>query len=285
MTTDHDESHAALAAEMNRLTWVHRIDLGHGLVTPGLWNTHPRIERAYEDIDFRGKKVLDIGCWDGLWAFEAEKRGAAFVCAIDLVSQREFRGHPTFHFARKALRSRVDYHPHLSVYDVEQLGIRDFDIIIYAGVYYHLRDPLRSFAALRRVMKEGGLMLTEGAVLDEAGCHAKYYYREPYLKDRSNWWVPTTTCLQQWIESSFFEEVRTYDAWNAGNGNHRATMLARAVRRADPNYSRLEDDFRAFDLNDYGAAAPAPPRKSFARNSAGTAWATLRSIDVLKNPG
>jgi hypothetical protein len=71
------------------------------------------------------------------------------------MSQQSFRL-PTFELAREALKSRVHYEPNLSVYDIESLGVRDFDVVIFAGVYYHLKDPLRALATLRRVMKEGG---------------------------------------------------------------------------------------------------------------------------------
>src|SRR5436309_7967242 len=135
-----DATRDALIAEMNRLNWVHRIDLGHGLVTPGRWGAHnPRIMQALDAIDFRGKKVLDIGCWDGLFSFEAEKRGAAEVYATDLVTHRHIREtieQPTFRFAHDALKSRARYFPDVSVYDVERLGAHDFDVVIYAGVYY-----------------------------------------------------------------------------------------------------------------------------------------------------
>ena len=270
MADANQDSREALTERVRQLTWVHRIDLGHGLVTPGLRNpNHPVVMKALDDIDFRGKKVLDIGCWDGLWSFEAEKRGAAVVHATDLVSQRDFHGQPTFRLAHEILRSRVQYTPDLSVYDVERLGVRDFDVVIYAGVYYHLKDPLRSFAALRGVMSAGGVLLTEGAVLNEEGCFARYYYRDKFMGDHSNWWVPTVSCLKQWIESNFFEEMRDYEVWNAGGGNLRSTILARSVRRADPLYIRPDDPLKAFDLNDYAeegspasAAVPAPSRRS-----------------------
>jgi tRNA (mo5U34)-methyltransferase len=251
-----------LVEQVARLDWVHRIDLGDGLVTPGRWGEkHPVIDRALDDAGVRGKSVLDVGCWDGLWSFEAEKRGAARVHATDLVSQRNFSGQPTFRLAHAALGSRAVYTPDVSVYDVGRLGVNDFDVVIYAGVYYHVKDPLRSFAALRRVMKDGGLLIVEGAVLDEPGCLARYYYRETYKGDRSNWWVPTVECLRQWVESSFFEVVTDYGLWDAGGGNLRATLLARAVSRADPHYIRPDDELRAFDRNAYaGAPAEAPGR-------------------------
>jgi tRNA (mo5U34)-methyltransferase len=66
----------SIREEVEQLKWVHRIDLGNGIITPGQWPRNPLISAAFSDIDFSGKKVLDIGCWDGLWAFEAERQGA-----------------------------------------------------------------------------------------------------------------------------------------------------------------------------------------------------------------
>jgi 2-polyprenyl-3-methyl-5-hydroxy-6-metoxy-1,4-benzoquinol methylase len=41
------------------------------------WQVQRRlISRAFDCTAFENKKVLDIGCWDGLWSFEAERRGA-----------------------------------------------------------------------------------------------------------------------------------------------------------------------------------------------------------------
>ena len=66
--------------------WMHTIDLGGGVVTSGAWTPEDQAGTlgTLEQIDFRGKKVLDVGCLDGLWSFEAERRGAAEVYATDL---------------------------------------------------------------------------------------------------------------------------------------------------------------------------------------------------------
>jgi tRNA (mo5U34)-methyltransferase len=132
-------------AEAGKLFWAHSIDLGRGIVTPGHWGDHtPIFRQAMRDIDFRGEKVLDIGCWDGLWSFEAEKRGAAEVYATDYLAPRNRTELATFSLAYRALGSRAKYFPQVSVYDVERLGVDDFDLVIDAGIFYHLRDPLRS---------------------------------------------------------------------------------------------------------------------------------------------
>jgi tRNA (mo5U34)-methyltransferase len=241
-----------LIAKVPHHRWVHSIDLGGGLVTPGQWGPpNPCIVQAMDSVDFRGKKVLDIGSWDGLWAFEAERRGAAEVVAIDLVTQRKFSEDSSFGLAHAILESKVKYDPSCSVYDVEKLRIDDFDVVIYPGVYYHLKDPLLSFARLRRVMKEGATLIVEGAVIDSIETYARFYYREPYLTDYSNWWVPTVGCLRQWVECNYFAPEADVGFWDAGGDNLRFTLTATAVRRADPHYIRPPEGLAEFDMNTY----------------------------------
>ena len=54
-------------------------------------------------------------------------------------------------------------------------------------------------------MKEGAILIVSGMVTDSPGVFAKFYYREYFAEDSSNWWVPTVPCLRQWVECSFFE--------------------------------------------------------------------------------
>jgi tRNA (mo5U34)-methyltransferase len=249
---------------------MHRIDLGDGIVTPGRWSRHPLILEAFDRIDFRGKTVLDIGCWDGLWSFEAEKRGAAEVYATDLTSQRTNAGQPTFLLAHEALRSNVKYHPSVSVFDIATLGVQDFDIVLFCGVYYHLRCPLRALACLRSVMRDGGLLVIEGdAIFGTTESIARFHYHDWHFGDPSNWWIPSIPCLRQWVESSFFDVVsehhspRELSSWQSIKelGRRmlrrqclyvsRFAIVARAVRRKDANYLFPDDMLAAFDLNDY----------------------------------
>ena len=237
--------------------WMHTIDLGGSVVTPGAWTPEDQAGTlgALEQIDFRGKKVLDVGCLDGLWSFEAERRGAAEVYATDLVSQVTPNREPYFRLAHELLGSRARYVPDLSVFDVARLGVRDFDVVLYLGVYYHLRDPLLSFARLRQVMRTGAVLLVEGQVIDAPEAYARFFYREHYLGDRSNWWIPTTPCLREWVESSFFEieeEYRqTYFDMPLVEQTGRVVLRARAVERTDPNIAFPERELERFDLNRY----------------------------------
>src|SRR3990170_8687518 len=70
----------ALVAER---TWYHAIELAPGVVTPGLFDRRPYVERYELPADLTGKRVLDVGTQDGFWSFELERRGAS-VTALDL---------------------------------------------------------------------------------------------------------------------------------------------------------------------------------------------------------
>ena len=43
------------------LRWAHRIDLGQGIVTPGLWDTPQMLARLRLPADLSGQSVLDVG--------------------------------------------------------------------------------------------------------------------------------------------------------------------------------------------------------------------------------
>jgi tRNA (mo5U34)-methyltransferase len=222
------------------------------------------IVEAFANLNFAGAKVLDIGCWDGLWSFEAEKRGAREVYATDLLSQRHGTSE-TLLLAREALGSRIQYYPSLSAYEIESVGVRDFDIVLFSGVYYHLKHPLRALAGIRKVMASGGTLLIEGEVLrGPRTSYARFFYRDSFHRDLSNWWVPTLPCLRDWVQSSYFEIKNEYpesllaggsrviarrcvEALRYGGVSARHLILASAVERKDPRYLYRDEELGDFD--------------------------------------
>ena len=54
--------------------WYHKIELPGGIVTPGWAPISVPSYGVPENLT--GKRVLDVGAWDGFWTFEALKRGA-----------------------------------------------------------------------------------------------------------------------------------------------------------------------------------------------------------------
>jgi SAM-dependent methyltransferase len=150
---------AALEQEMRRYDWYHRIDLGSGLITPGrdydfMWRPTMEFMRG---CCFEGKRVLDVGCWDGMFSFFVEGQGAEAVVGTDI----EFL--PTQRFAADVLGSKVQFQ-RASVYRLARaFPPESFDVVVFNGVLYHLMLPLLALLAINRVLKPGGKLLMESA--------------------------------------------------------------------------------------------------------------------------
>src|SRR5439155_8908046 len=123
--------------------WFHTFSLnGAGVYTPGIARDHRYRLRAIPE-DLSGARVLDVGTFDGFYAFLAERRGAARVVAVDneqyvawIASRFGIHLEPGVGFRAIAdlLRSGVDYR-RLDALDVERLG-ETFDVVFCFGILH-----------------------------------------------------------------------------------------------------------------------------------------------------
>jgi tRNA (mo5U34)-methyltransferase len=191
--------------ELARKGWYHSFELPDGRVIEG-WQSvaHLRARLGQFPIpdDLRGKRVLDIGCWDGWFSFEMERRGAEVVAA-DIV-ERE-----TFLTAREALGSKVDF-VLSDVYQLTPDRIGRFDIVLFLGVLYHVKHPL---LALERVCAlTTDLALIESLVTDDGtqpdAPPLMEFYETSELLDRfDNWYGLNTPCLLAFCRTAGFATV------------------------------------------------------------------------------
>lgn len=80
-------------ADANRYYWYHTVDLGDGLITPGMYDYRETIASFHFPEDMRGMTVLDVGSATGYFAFEFERRGAR-VISVELPSLRDLDRFP-----------------------------------------------------------------------------------------------------------------------------------------------------------------------------------------------
>src|SRR5690242_5072902 len=123
--------------------WWHSFELPDGTIVEGandLIGLRSGLARFPIPEDLTGKRVLDIGAWDGWFSFEMEKRGAE-VLAIDNWDN------PRFHQMRQMMGSSVEYRI-MDVYELTPERIGRFDLVLFLGVLYHLKHPI---LALERV--------------------------------------------------------------------------------------------------------------------------------------
>jgi tRNA (mo5U34)-methyltransferase len=218
--------------------WYHQIELAPGLVTPG---SHPSAE-ALKTLDAmglprdaKGLRVLDVGCRDGFFAFEMERRGAT-VTGLDYADP-DVTG---FGIASRGLGSRVEYVV-ANVYDLTPDRFGTFDLVLFLGVLYHLRNPLLALDRMRHVMKPGSLVFVETHILSGRGAGAsdeplwRFYPRDELRRDHTNKWAPNLPGLLRALEECQIEVL------HAQPSGERAWVRGRAVVENALEYYRVLD--------------------------------------------
>lgn len=220
--------------------WYHRIELPGGIVTPG-WAPIDAGRYCIPD-DLSGKRVLDIGAWDGYWTWEAIRRGAAEVVAIDDFSDTcgapekvKRRDWETFDLCAEALgfhrenetswrndRGQTVRRYGVSLYDFTRRDYGAFDVAFFFGTLYHLQHPLLALQRIAEVCD--GAIYVETASLDEYSPYRgglgqgfdrnemvmEFYPGAEYGRNPSNWWAPTLQCLGAMLTAVGFHEVECW---------------------------------------------------------------------------
>jgi O-methyltransferase len=148
------------------------MDLPGGVVTgPAQWDLRATVDRYLGGVDFRGKRVLEIGPASGFLSFHMERAGAEVVCieppidaAWDFIPRggvfdaagyrRGFTKHMTrirngFWFAHAAYGSKVQVWETGAYHLPSELG--RFDIAIMAAILVHCASPVGIMAACASV--------------------------------------------------------------------------------------------------------------------------------------
>ncbi len=202
--------------------WFHNFDLGGVRTAPDHFlGDYPAVKFAgFADRlpDVRGKSVLDIGCNAGFYSMEMKKRGAARVLGVD----SDDRYLDQARLAARALGTDGIEFAKLSVFDVAALGER-FDLVIFMGVFYHLRHPLLAldlirehvagdmllFQSLQRGSEEvaevaADYPFSEAAVFDQPGYPKMHFVEGEYCGDWTNWWFPNRAGTEAMLRSAGF---------------------------------------------------------------------------------
>lgn len=190
--------------------WWHRIDLGDGIVTPGFTplELHSIISSSIP-VSLSGKTILDVGAWDGYYSFLCERRGAR-VTAID-----RNPGHvKSFNIVKKILRSKVTCHV-MDLFDLPKRIHASFDIILFFGVLYHLKDPLGALHVLSSFTKSH--LIIESHYIEHGNNIPlmRFYPGSELASDPGNWWGPNVQCIIDMCRVAGFREVTVIKKFHA----------------------------------------------------------------------
>jgi tRNA (mo5U34)-methyltransferase len=167
--------------------------------------------------DLTGKTVLDIGCNGGFYSLQMKARNAARVVGID----SDARYLAQARFASETLGLDIELRQ-MSVYDVKRLGER-FDVVLFMGVFYHLRHPLlaldlihehaaRDLLVFQSMQRGSNQVETarhdypfeERDIFERPGFPKMYFVENRYAGDPTNWWVPNRACVEALLRSAGF---------------------------------------------------------------------------------
>jgi tRNA (mo5U34)-methyltransferase len=194
--------------ELYRKGWYHSFLLPDGTHLEGIlplnalqwrWSRYP-----FPAI-LNGKRVLDIGAWDGWFSFEAERRGAQ-VTAIDCVEV------PNFLDIHRRLGSRVDYRI-LDFYELPEAHLGTFDYVLFLGVLYHLKHPLLALETVCGLTTD--IAIVESFVTDGDNWREhiadvptmEFYETDELGNQLDNWIGPSVGCLLAMCRAAGFARV------------------------------------------------------------------------------
>jgi tRNA (mo5U34)-methyltransferase len=226
----------ARAKQLASIYWHHSIRLFPDLLTKGgKSESLLEAERAaiLGPLDLSGREVLDIGSWNGYFAFEAKRAGAARVIASDSLcwSLPMFRGRETFDLARECLGLDIE----TKTIDPTELpgDIAPVDVVLFLGVFYHMHDPIAVLKATAALAREALVIETHQDLLDLARPGMAFYPRATLYGDESNWWGPNPECMFELLESIGWPQVhyQPHPVVGAGRGIYHAFRDADTARR------------------------------------------------------
>lgn len=252
-----DPTQHAREAIAKQSKWHHRIEVAPGVWTPGLQDTPTVLSQVGMPEDLTGMRVLDIGARDGFFTFEAERRGASEVIALD----NESPHNTGFAIAAELLESKATFITE-NVYSLSPERYGRFDLVLFLGVIYHLRHPLLALDRIHDVSAPGATLVVETHMIDEglvdgagdwrrladfnpelASLPLVQYYPEDMLgSDPTSQWAPNRVALEGWLRGAGFDPVSSWQ--HAFRGGAVATK-----RELEAAGERAVDEAASWDMS------------------------------------
>jgi tRNA (mo5U34)-methyltransferase len=193
-------------AKFEKTGWWHSFELPDGRLIQGA-NTLESLKRRLALLpipqDLSGKRVLDIGAWDGWFSFEMERRGAQVV-AVDSYDSKNFR------YLQRELRSKIDYRI-LDMYQLSPATLGGtFDIVLFLGVLYHLKHPLLALEKICALTRD--LTVIQTFVSQEPGSPVMEFFEIDELGGQlDNWCAPNIACVTAMARTAGFARAEVID--------------------------------------------------------------------------
>ncbi|MEJ7784914.1 MAG: class I SAM-dependent methyltransferase, partial [Solirubrobacteraceae bacterium] len=234
-----------LRDEVESSQWYHTFELAPGIETAGWFDLRELLPTMPFPHSLAGKRCLDVGTFDGFWAFEMERRGGEVV-AIDILDPAQWdwpagsedathlaigerkRSGAGFELISKIYGTNVERRE-LSIYDLDPVDIGTFDLVYVGSLLLHLRDPVMALSRVKDVCS-GALILCD------AISPLYSLISEPIASLDGNgrpwWWRPNVRGLERMVEAAgFTRTAKTRPVWMKAGRGRPAPQISRAALR------------------------------------------------------
>jgi tRNA (mo5U34)-methyltransferase len=200
----------------------------HGVTIDAEWRSDlkwQRISRVMTPL--RGRRVLDVGCGNGYYAWRMLGAGADLVIGVD----------PSLRFVAQyqALRRFLGDHPaYVLPLSLEQVpdSLRTFDSVFSMGVFYHRRSPLDHLLKLKDCLRPGGELVLETLVV-EGDANTVLAPPGRYAQMRNVWFLPSAQALLSWVRRCGFRQAQVADISLTTSQEQRSTPWMRFQSLSD----------------------------------------------------
>ena len=199
-----------------------------GITIDSEWRSDFKWSRIEGSIaPLAGRRVLDVGCGNGYYAWRMLGAGARFVLGVDPAVRclAQFRACKRFMPGAPVL--------------LLPLGSEDlpsethcFDTVFSMGVLYHRRDPVEHLRELRAQLRTGGELVLETLYVED-GAEAVFVPGGRYAKMRNVWSIPRCDTLQEWLRNAGFDAPSIVDTCLTTTSEQRRTDWMRFESLAD----------------------------------------------------
>ncbi|RJQ14860.1 methyltransferase domain-containing protein [Candidatus Parcubacteria bacterium] len=254
---------------LENATWYHTLEFPKGLTSKGVYDHREHLRFYKIPQSLKEMSVLDVGCADGFFSFEFEKKGAKEVLAVDtnksdgttaispslgqiksfdekylsrqnqnskflgLAKRLGLKEVHLILMAKKLLNSSINYQNY-SIYDLVNLK-RSFDLVFCGDLIEHLKNPVEATEQLYLATKK--LCIITLATLSGS--------------KKANWWLKLLN-----LSPSFKDRIVTYWGDRGGTFFHFSPEAFKKLALAS-GFSKVEIVSR-FNLKNFKTNTDVP---------------------------
>ena len=211
------------------------------------WRSCLKWDRLAPTIDFRGRKVVDVGCGNGYYGWRMLDAGASLVVGFDpfLLYLMQFE------FLRRYAPENTPHFLLPLTDQALQTAPACFDVAVSMGVLYHRSSPIEHLQLLWNALKPAGQLVLETLVV-EGGPDTVLVPPGRYAKMRNVWFIPSVELLIRWLLRTGFRNPQLLDL----------SVTTTAEQRSTPwmTFESLPDFLDPHDPSRTIEGCPAPRR-------------------------